>query len=118
MYGKFQQHLQKELSSIREEGLYKDERLIEGPQQSAIEVSGSEVLNFCANNYLGLSNHPRLIQAAKLMMDKRGYGMSSVRFICGTQDVHKQLETAISEYFHTEDTILYAACFDANGGVF
>ncbi len=118
MYGKFQQHLQQELKDIREAGLYKEERLIEGPQQAAIQVKGKEVLNFCANNYLGLSNHPRLIQAAKDMMDKRGYGMSSVRFICGTQDMHKQLEKAISDYFHTEDTILYAACFDANGGVF
>jgi len=118
MYGKFQKHLQDELSAIREAGLYKNERLIEGPQQAAIQVAGKEVLNFCANNYLGLSNDPRLIQAAKAMMDRRGYGMSSVRFICGTQDVHKELEAAISDFFHTEDTILYAACFDANGGVF
>ena len=118
MYGKFQEHLQKELEDIKEAGLYKQERLIEGPQQAAIQVKGQEVLNFCANNYLGLSNNPRLIQAAKDMMDRRGYGMSSVRFICGTQDVHKELEAAISDYFHTEDTILYAACFDANGGVF
>ncbi len=118
MYGKFQEHLQQELKDIREAGLYKEERLIEGPQQAAIQVKGKEVLNFCANNYLGLSNNPRLVQAAKDMMDKRGYGMSSVRFICGTQDTHKQLEAAISDYFHTEDTILYAACFDANGGVF
>lgn len=92
--------------------------MIEGPQQAAIQVKGQEVLNFCANNYLGLSNDPRLIQAAKDMMDRRGYGMSSVRFICGTQDVHKELEQAISKFFKTEDTILYAACFDANGGVF
>ena len=118
MYGKFQEHLQKELNEIKEAGLYKQERLIEGPQQAAIQVKGQEVLNFCANNYLGLSNHPRLIQAAKDRMDRRGYGMSSVRFICGTQDVHKELEAAISDYFKTEDTILYAACFDANGGVF
>ena len=118
MYGKFQEHLQKELNEIKEAGLYKQERLIEGPQQAAINVKGQEVLNFCANNYLGLSNHPRLIQAAKDMMDRRGYGMSSVRFICGTQDIHKELEAAISDYFKTEDTILYAACFDANGGVF
>lgn len=118
MYGKLQAHLQKELEDIREAGLYKEERLIEGHQQAAIQVKGQEVLNFCANNYLGLSNHPRLIQAAKDMMDRRGYGMSSVRFICGTQDIHKELEAAISDYFHTEDTILYAACFDANGGVF
>ena len=118
MYGKFQEHLQKELEDIKQAGLYKSERLIEGPQQAAIQVAGSEVLNFCANNYLGLSNHPRLIQAAKEAMDRRGYGMSSVRFICGTQDMHKELEKAISDYFKTEDTILYAACFDANGGVF
>ena len=118
MYGKFQEHLQKELASIKEAGLYKNERLIEGPQQAAIQVGGKEVLNFCANNYLGLSNNPRLIKAAKEMMDKRGYGMSSVRFICGTQDTHKDLEAAISRFFKTDDTILYAACFDANGGVF
>ena len=118
MYGKFQEHLQKELASIKEAGLYKNERLIESPQQAAIQVAGKEVLNFCANNYLGLSNNPRLIKAAKEMMDKRGYGMSSVRFICGTQDTHKELEAAISRFFKTEDTILYAACFDANGGVF
>lgn len=118
MYGKFQEHLQQELKNIKEAGLYKNERLIEGPQQVAIQVNGKEVLNFCANNYLGLSNNPRLIQAAKDMMDRRGYGMSSVRFICGTQDVHKELENAISKFFKTEDTILYAACFDANGGVF
>lgn len=118
MYGKFQEHLQQELKDIKEAGLYKSERLIEGPQQAAIQVKGQEVLNFCANNYLGLANNPRLIQAAKDMMDRRGYGMSSVRFICGTQDVHKELEEAISKFFKTEDTILYAACFDANGGVF
>ncbi len=118
MYGKFQEHLQKELQEIKDAGLYKQERFIEGQQQAAIQVAGKEVLNFCANNYLGLSNHPRLIQAAKDMMDRRGYGMSSVRFICGTQDVHKELEAAISDYFKTEDTILYAACFDANGGLF
>ncbi len=118
MYGKFQQHLQQELQEIKDAGLYKQERFIEGQQQAAIQVAGKEVLNFCANNYLGLSNNPRLIKAAKDMMDRRGYGMSSVRFICGTQDVHKELEAAISDYFHTEDTILYAACFDANGGLF
>lgn len=118
MYGKFQEHLQQELKDIKDAGLYKEERLIEGPQQAAIQVKGKEVLNFCANNYLGLSNNPRLIKAAKDMMDRRGYGMSSVRFICGTQDVHKELEAAISKFFNTEDTILYAACFDANGGVF
>ncbi|MBP3786362.1 MAG: glycine C-acetyltransferase [Bacteroidaceae bacterium] len=118
MYGKFQEHLQQQLKDLREAGLYKEERLIEGPQQAAIEVGGKTVLNFCANNYLGLSNNPRLIQAAKDAMDARGFGMSSVRFICGTADIHKQLEAAISDYFKTEDTILYAACFDANGGVF
>ena len=113
-----QEHLQQTLKEIREAGLYKEERLIESPQAAAIEVAGKEVLNFCANNYLGLSNNPRLIEGAKRMMDRRGYGMSSVRFICGTQDIHKELEAAISRFFHTEDTILYAACFDANGGVF
>lgn len=118
MYGKFQQHLQAELAGIREAGLYKNERLIESAQQAEITVVNQKVLNFCANNYLGLSNHPRLIQAAKDAMDTRGYGMSSVRFICGTQDLHKQLEASIASYFKTEDTILYAACFDANGGVF
>ncbi|MBR0201497.1 MAG: glycine C-acetyltransferase [Bacteroidaceae bacterium] len=118
MYGKMQEHLQQTLKEIREAGLYKEERLIESPQAAAIQVAGKEVLNFCANNYLGLSNHPRLIEGAKRMMDERGYGMSSVRFICGTQDIHKQLEDAISRFFKTEDTILYAACFDANGGVF
>ena len=118
MYGKMQLHLQQTLKEIREAGLYKEERLIESPQAAAIQVAGKEVLNFCANNYLGLSNHPRLIEGAKKMMDARGYGMSSVRFICGTQDVHKELEAAISKFFKTEDTILYAACFDANGGVF
>lgn len=118
MYGKMKDYLCATLDSIKEAGLYKEERLIETAQQAAIKVGGKEVLNFCANNYLGLSNHPRLIRAAQEMMDRRGYGMSSVRFICGTQDIHKELEAAISEYFHTEDTILYAACFDANGGVF
>ena len=118
MYGNFQEFLQNELEAIKEAGLYKNERLIEGPQQAAIQVNNKEVLNFCANNYLGLSNHPRLVKAAKDIMDQRGYGMSSVRFICGTQDSHKTLEAAISKFFKTEDTILYAACFDANGGVF
>lgn len=112
------EYLSNSLAEITEAGLYKNERIIESPQSAAIEVKGKEVLNFCANNYLGLSNHPRLIEGAKKMMDKRGFGMSSVRFICGTQDGHKELEAAISEYFKTEDTILYAACFDANGGVF
>ena len=112
------QHLSQTLAEIREAGLYKEERLIESPQKAAIQVKGKEVLNFCANNYLGLSDHPRLIEGATKMMAERGFGMSSVRFICGTQDIHKQLEAAISDYFKTEDTILYAACFDANGGVF
>lgn len=118
MYTKFQNHLQETIADIKETGLYKKERLIESPQQAVITVKGKHVLNFCANNYLGLSNHPRLIKAAQEIMEERGYGMSSVRFICGTQDIHKELEKAISEYFQTEDTILYAACFDANGGVF
>lgn len=118
MYGKIKEHLANTLAGLREAGLYKEERFIESPQGAAIQVKGEEVLNFCANNYLGLSNHPRLVQASKDMMDRRGYGMSSVRFICGTQDIHKELEAAISDYFKTEDTILYAACFDANGGLF
>jgi glycine C-acetyltransferase len=119
MYEKFQQHLAKELADIEAAGLYKKERIIKTPQKADICVNeGEEVLNFCANNYLGLSNHPRVIEAAKKMMDARGYGMSSVRFICGTQDIHRELEAAVSDYFKTEDTILYAACFDANGGLF
>lgn len=118
MYGKIKEQLRKRLADLKEAGLYKEERIIEGAQDAVIQVKGKNVLNFCANNYLGLSNHPRLIEASKKMMDRRGYGMSSVRFICGTQDVHKELEAAITEYFHTEDTILYAACFDANGGLF
>ena len=118
MYGKMKEHLSKTLAEIRETGLYKEERLIESSQSASIQVAGKEVLNFCANNYLGLANDPRLVNASAAMMAKRGFGMASVRFICGTQDIHKQLENAISEYFHTEDTILYAACFDANGGVF
>ena len=118
MYGKMKEFLQKELADIREAGLYKEERIIASPQRAEIEVGGKKVLNFCANNYLGLSDNPRLVEAAKKEMDARGYGMSSVRFICGTQDIHKELEAAIAEYFGTEDTVLYAACFDANGGVF
>lgn len=118
MYGKIKDYLSNNLAELKKAGLYKEERIIESPQGAAIQVKGKEVLNFCANNYLGLANDPRLIQAAKDIMDRRGYGMSSVRFICGTMDIHKQLEAAISEYFHTEDTILYAACFDANGGLF
>ena len=120
MYSNFKEHLAKELQDIRDAGLYKEERVIVTPQSADIAVEGrkGDVLNFCANNYLGLADNTRLIEAAKKAMDERGYGMSSVRFICGTQDLHKQLEKAISEYFHTEDTILYAACFDANGGLF
>ncbi|MBR6756947.1 MAG: glycine C-acetyltransferase [Bacteroidaceae bacterium] len=120
MYNAFKSHLTKELQDIKDAGLYKQERIITTPQKAGINVAGTdgEVLNFCANNYLGLSDNQALIDAAKRAMDSHGYGMSSVRFICGTQDMHKQLERAISEYFHTEDTILYAACFDANGGLF
>ena len=119
MYGKFQKHLQDELASIREAGLYKDERNIISAQSAEITLQdGSKALNFCANNYLGLADSPRLIKAAEEAMRTHGFGMSSVRFICGTQDLHKQLEKAISDFFHTEDTILYASCFDANGGVF
>ena len=118
MYKNFQNFLQKELSEIKEAGLWKNEREITSPQSADIQVNGGDVLNFCANNYLGLSNNPRLIAAAKKSMDNRGYGMSSVRFICGTQDLHKKLEAEIAKFFGTEDTILYAACFDANGGVF
>lgn len=119
MYGKMQEHLQKELLEIRDAGLYKEERIIVSPQMAEIKVkSGQEVLNFCANNYLGLSNNSQLIEAAKNALDERGYGMSSVRFICGTQDLHKELENTISKFFGTEDTILYASCYDANGGAF
>ena len=119
MYGKIKDHLQKELADIKAAGLFKDERIITTAQGADIAVNtGDQVLNFCANNYLGLSNHPRLVEAAKRGLDTHGYGMSSVRFICGTQDLHKTLEAKIAEYFGTEDTILYAACFDANGGVF
>ncbi|MFY9115661.1 MAG: glycine C-acetyltransferase [Bacteroidales bacterium] len=119
MYNRLQDHLQKELVQIREAGLYKEERIITTPQGAEIKVNtGAEVLNFCANNYLGLSNNPRLIEAAKKALDSHGYGLSSVRFICGTQDIHKELEAKVAEFFGTEDTILYAACFDANGGVF
>ncbi|MBR6279898.1 MAG: aminotransferase class I/II-fold pyridoxal phosphate-dependent enzyme, partial [Bacteroidales bacterium] len=119
MYGSFKNHLQTELKSIEEAGLYKRERNICSPQGAEITLQdGSKALNFCANNYLGLADHPRLIAAAKKAMDERGYGMSSVRFICGTQDRHRELEQAVARYFHTDDAILYAACFDANGGVF
>ena len=124
MYGAMQQALQDEIAGIREAGLYKDERIITTPQGADIGVvfpegsPPSEVINFCANNYLGLSSHPRVLEAARAALDSHGYGMSSVRFICGTQDIHKELEARISEFLGTEDTILYAACFDANGGVF
>lgn len=119
MYKKFQEFLQKELNSIKEAGLYKNERIIVSPQGAEITLNtGQKVLNFCANNYLGLSNNAQLIEAAKAAFETHGYGMSSVRFICGTTDLHKKLEAKIAEFFGTEDTILYAACFDANGGVF
>jgi len=119
MYQEFKLHLQSELTNIEQAGLYKNERVIISPQGAKIRVAdGKEVLNFCANNYLGLSNNPSLIEAAKKGLDTHGYGVSSVRFICGTQDIHKQLEASVSRFFGTEDTILYAACFDANGGVF
>ena len=119
MYGGIKDKLQKEIQEIREAGLYKTERVITGSQDAVIKIStGEEVINFCANNYLGLSNHPEVIQAAKDTLDSHGYGMSSVRFICGTQDIHKELEQRIASFYKTEDTILYAAAFDANGGVF
>ena len=119
MYGAIKEHLQKEIAEIKEAGLYKSERIITSSQDAVIKIStGEEVLNFCANNYLGLSNHPDVIQAAKDTMDTHGFGVSSVRFICGTQDIHKDLESKIAKFYQTEDTILYAAAFDANGGVF
>ncbi len=118
MYGKIQQHLQNELQTIEDNGIFKKERIITSPQGAEIIVNGKTVLNFCSNNYLGLSSHPEVIQAAKDTLDSHGFGMSSVRFICGTQDMHKTLEKKISEFYGTEDTILYAAAFDANGGVF
>lgn len=119
MYTKLKPVLEKELASIKEAGLFKKERIIISPQGADIKIEGGkEVINFCANNYLGLSSHPRVIEAAKRAIDTHGFGMSSVRFICGTQDIHKELERKISEFLHTEDTILYAAAFDANGGVF
>lgn len=119
MYGKIKEHLNDELDNIREAGLFKSERIITSSQDAEIGLeSGQRVLNFCANNYLGLSNHPELVEAAKDALDSHGFGMSSVRFICGTQDLHKILEQKIAAFFGTEDTILYAACFDANGGVF
>tara|TARA_R110002073_G_scaffold6370_2_gene37696 strand:- start:11011 stop:12204 length:1194 start_codon:yes stop_codon:yes gene_type:complete len=119
MYGNIKEHLQKEIQDIKDSGLYKEERIITSPQGAEITLStGETVLNFCANNYLGLSSHPEVIQAAKDTMDTHGFGMSSVRFICGTQDIHKTLEQKIADFYKTEDTILYAAAFDANGGVF
>jgi glycine C-acetyltransferase len=119
MYGKLQTQLQEELGQIKEAGLYKTERVIASAQDAEITLTdGSKVLNFCANNYLGLSSHPRIVDAAKRALDSHGFGMSSVRFICGTQDIHKELEAKIAEFYGTEDTILYAAAFDANGGVF
>lgn len=119
MYGKIKEHLEKELESIKTDGLFKEERIIVSPQDAVIKIdTGQEVINFCANNYLGLSSHPDVIQAAKDAMDTHGFGMSSVRFICGTQDIHKTLEKKIAHFYETEDTILYAAAFDANGGVF
>lgn len=119
MYGKIKEHLQQEIEEIKNEGLFKEERIIVTPQDAVIKIdTGQEVINFCANNYLGLSSHPEVIQAAKDAMDTHGFGMSSVRFICGTQDIHKELEKKIAHFYGTEDTILYAAAFDANGGVF
>ena len=119
MYGSIKEHLEAEIKDIKENGLYKKERIITSPQGASIKIStGQEVLNFCANNYLGLSSHPEVIQAAKDAMDSHGFGMSSVRFICGTQDIHKELEQKVADFYGTEDTILYAACFDANGGIF
>ncbi len=119
MYGDIKEHLEKEIEEIKEAGLYKKERIITSPQDAVIKIaSGQEVINFCANNYLGLSSHPEVIKAAKDTLDSHGFGMSSVRFICGTQDIHKELEQKISDFYGTEDTILYAACFDANGGIF
>ncbi len=119
MYGKIKDFLQNELNSIKEAGLYKDERIITSPQGAEIDLkTGQKVLNFCSNNYLGLSSHPKVIEAAKKSLDSHGYGMSSVRFICGTQDIHRELEQKIATFFGTDDSILYAAAFDANGGVF
>lgn len=119
MYGKIKDHLAQELAAIEENGLFKKERIITSPQGAEITIStGEKVLNFCANNYLGLSSHPEVVQAAKDALDSHGFGMSSVRFICGTQDIHKSLEKKIADFYGTEDTILYAAAFDANGGVF
>src|SRR5687767_4994947 len=118
MYSKIKQHIEQTLSDIREAGLYKNERVIDSPQDARIDVGGREVLNMCANNYLGLSDHPAIVEAARKALDEWGYGLSSVRFICGTQAIHKELERKISEFLGTEDTILYSSCFDANGGLF
>ncbi|CAN5404992.1 glycine C-acetyltransferase [soil metagenome] len=118
MYGKFQEHLQTELKNIEDSGLFKRERVITSKQGAVVTVNGKEVIIFCANNYLGLSSHPKVVEAAHKTLDRHGYGMSSVRFICGTQDIHKELEQKLSKFVGQEDTILYAACFDANGGVF
>ena len=118
MYGKFKEDLENTLNDIREAGLFKNERVIEGPQEARIDVGGREVLNMCANNYLGLSDHPAIVEAARISLEEWGYGLSSVRFICGTQAIHKELEKKISDFLGTEDTILYTSCFDANGGLF
>src|SRR6056297_1501183 len=119
MYGKIKEHLEAEIQQIKEDGLFKEERIIVSPQDTSITIQGGkEVINFCANNYLGLSSHPEVIQAAKDTLESHGFGMSSVRFICGPQDIHKTLEAKIADFYETEDTILYAAAFDANGGVF
>ncbi len=118
MYENFKEHIQTTISDIREAGLYKNERVIDGPQDARIDVGGHSVLNMCANNYLGLSDHPAIVDAARKSLDEWGYGLSSVRFICGTQAIHKELERKISEFLGTEDTILYTSCFDANGGLF
>jgi glycine C-acetyltransferase len=119
MYGKIRDELKSQLQSIRDAGTYKNERILAGPQAVRIRLKdGSEVLNFCANNYLGLANHPKVIEAAHQALDRWGFGLSSVRFICGTQEIHKTLERKVSEFLGTDDTLLYAACFDANGGVF
>jgi glycine C-acetyltransferase len=117
-YGKFKDHLQKELSAIRESGMFKDEKVIVSSQSSGIETTDGPALNFCANNYLGLANHPEIVETVQEGLRKRGFGMASVRFICGTQDIHKELERKISEFLKTDDTILYSSCFDANGGLF
>ncbi len=119
MYGKIKEELQKELSQIKDDGIYKSERVITSPQGADVQVStGEDVVIMCANNYLGLSSHPDVIQASKTALDTHGFGMSSVRFICGTQDIHKELEQKIADFYGFEDTILYAAAFDANGGLF